>query len=116
MQSIDDIILDEFENVKVEFKLRTGRINDLKNVLAYLRSGNGYVSISSPMSCEFCGENLLRFYYTDGEWLWGKWLIHYIENNPIDLPTNFLNRIKDFDFKCPVITSDQIEKMIGDKN
>ncbi|WP_298309873.1 hypothetical protein [uncultured Aquimarina sp.] len=116
METIDDLILNEFEKIKPRFKLKSGRINNLRNVLAYLRSGNGYVSVSSPMSCEFCDKDTLRLYYTDGEWIWGDWLIHYIENHPVGLPTIFLDRIKDFNFKCPVLTSDQIEKMIEGRN
>ncbi len=111
MKLIDDYILDKDGNVKKEYLSHKNELSE--EVINYLKSGNGYVSIASLRDCEFCNEKHSMLYMIDGKWMWGKWLIHYIEEHHIKLPLEFITDLELLDYKCPKLTDQQIEALIS---
>ena len=84
MKLIDDYILDDNLKVKQEF-LATDETPhpEHEQIVAYLKAGAGYVTVDSTWVSEFNGQELPNQYLIDGMWMWGKWLIHYVEENHV---------------------------------
>ncbi|MBL7558988.1 hypothetical protein JAO71_04145 [Olleya sp. YSTF-M6] len=114
MKLIDNYILDNNEKIKDKFLNKTDMVKtELEKVISFLKSGNGYVSLSSKWQCEFCTEKLTRLYSTDGKWIWGKWIIHYIEKHNVNLPVEFINDMKKFNYKSQKLSEEQINSLIN---
>ena len=117
MKLIDNYILDNNEKIKDDFLNKTDIVKtELGKIISFLKSGNDYISLSSKWQCEFCTEELSRLYSTDGKWIWGKWIIHYIEKHNVNLPTEFIDDMKKLDYKSQKISKEQIDSLINGKN
>lgn len=114
MKLIDDYILDDNEQLKPDFRnLSSEASADITSIIHYLKSGNGYVSMASLWSCEFCDGAYSNLYHTDGKWMWGKWLIHYLEKHFIGLPHEFVKDIRSLKYRCPQLSDEQINRLIS---
>lgn len=45
---------------------------------------------------------------TDGEWVWSRDLAHYVQVHAVDLPQEFLARMKGQGWQCPEISEEQL--------
>ncbi|MFH8487918.1 hypothetical protein [Streptomyces longisporoflavus] len=93
-------------------------IPDQDRVLSYLRSGTGIWSemsagpdVLNPDAPLLSGIGSL---YTDGEWLWREDLAYYVETHHIDLPAEFLSRIRSFDYMPPEIEKSRLLSIMTD--
>ena len=87
--------------------------SDLAKVVAYLHRGT--IIFAMTLSLQDSMGNVIAPYevLTDGEWLWPRYLIHYIKKGQTkDIPAEFYDRMKAFNYVAPEVP---LEKEISAK-
>jgi hypothetical protein len=80
---------------------------DLDRIVAYLRSGNEYLSEMGYSYCRFancsdkCADKNGVSSFTDGEWMWPEGLAHYIEKHSVILPEEFISTMQSNHWQVP---------------
>ncbi|NOJ92935.1 hypothetical protein HMI51_08325 [Corallococcus coralloides] len=77
----------------------------------YLASGIVFSASSWPLSDWFTGEKNIAPHHalTDGVWHWRADLPYYVLRYGVALPDAFLQRMRDLDWKCPVLSSQELD-------
>ncbi|WP_442266752.1 hypothetical protein ACSIGC_03370 [Tenacibaculum sp. ZS6-P6] len=89
----------------LNFILIDGKINQdalssdlIKNkdkILKYLNNGYKVSTVSTIQQCEICNKPAGPInYFSDGYWIWPKWLNHYLTEHNIKFPKKFLERME----------------------
>ena len=100
--------------IKEELLMDGNKIPDLYDILFYLDSGYRYVTVPNLRGCEICGEVAGgEIFYSDGVWVWSKWITHYIMAHGLLLPEDFLIHIRENDYKTNV---KHVECLFNDPN
>jgi hypothetical protein len=85
---------------------------DETSILEYLRNGTGIWSemsagpdVLDPEAPDLTGIGSL---YTDGTWLWREDLPHYVAKYHVSLPYEFIEHIRDLDYKAPSVAETRL--------
>ncbi|MET8076902.1 hypothetical protein [Streptomyces sp. NPDC005303] len=73
--------------------------------VAYLAAAPVVAEFTETEQCLLgCGENLVACssLFTDGSWVWRGDLRHYVGGHGVTLPTEFVERMREFEWKPPV--------------
>ena len=77
------------------------RIDDIDRVVEYLRNSPMVMPLhttggSTGAVCTMCGKRTgdALFYQSDGVWLWGSWLVHWVEDHSVRLPNVLVAHIR----------------------
>ncbi|MFJ9151285.1 hypothetical protein ACIRP7_25255 [Streptomyces sp. NPDC102270] len=72
--------------------------------VAYLAGSPAVAEFTETEQCLLgCGENLVgcSSLFTDGSWVWRGDLGHYVGRHGVTLPPEFVERMREFDWKPP---------------
>ncbi len=73
-------------------------------ILAYLRSGTGLIAVACTAHDLLNGEPIgAPDVFTDGDWCWSAELPYYVERYHIQLPEEFVERMRDNEWKPPKV-------------
>jgi len=88
----------EFTDSPPYFILDKTNEYDREGMISYLESGFKIIDWFGYSFCRFnCGTSGMEmgvYDVTDGEWVWPQGLIHYIDKHNIDLPVEFISKVK----------------------
>ncbi len=101
------ILVDEKINL---YLLNSNIIENKDKILKYLNNGYKVSTLSTMKQCEVCMSSAGPVsYFTDGYWIWPKWLNHYLTEHNIELPEKFLKKMKANNFE---INKEFVKKII----
>ncbi|UZS00008.1 hypothetical protein [Chondrinema litorale] len=102
---ISHLILRNENEIKAELLHDKVLYQDIESIVSYLESGTMTISISSPFHCSKCDDYVAPCsHYTDGEWLWGVWTVHFLKEHNLELPKKFVEKIRSLKYKCPKVS------------
>ncbi|WP_143177283.1 hypothetical protein [Cystobacter ferrugineus] len=82
---------------------------DRERAAAYLRKGAVFSASGGMFKDWFTGEQVIAHHtQTDGVWMWPADLPHYVERHATALPEELLQRMRDLEWKCPVLTRQEL--------
>ncbi|WP_125530439.1 hypothetical protein [Streptomyces sp. WAC 06725] len=89
---------------------------DEERVLAYLTSGEEIYSVMGPEKDLISGDWIATggCLYTDGEWVWRGYLVHYLEHHHVALPQDFLDYVRKRDYRAPVVSDERSREIMSE--
>ncbi|RKG75130.1 hypothetical protein D7W79_21060 [Corallococcus exercitus] len=83
-------------------------------VARYLTTGVVFAVSSGTLSDRFTGEKNIAPHHaqTDGVWHWRADLPYYVLRYGVALPDAFLQRMRDLDWKCPVLSPQELNAFL----
>ncbi|MBN9680798.1 MULTISPECIES: hypothetical protein [unclassified Corallococcus] len=87
---------------------------DRSRIGRYLASGVVFAVSSGPLSDWFTGEKNIAPHHalTDGVWHWRADLPYYVLRYGVALPDAFLQRMRDLNWKCPVLSQHELHAFL----
>jgi hypothetical protein len=83
---------------------------DEQGILKYLRGGRRLLAASGIVEDTLDPRKGMigpPDVFSDGEWLWTSDVIYYLENYHIEVPAEFIERMKQHGWECPVVDNPQ---------
>lgn len=76
-------------------------VTNIEGFSHYLESRCFVSGTTTLQPCSICENDFAgpRTYYTDGEWIWGKWMVHYVLKHDLMLPIEFIEFVEKKNFK-----------------
>ncbi|MFI1742412.1 hypothetical protein [Streptomyces sioyaensis] len=91
-------------------------VPDEERVLSYLASGVEIYSVMGPEEDVISGEWIADggCLFTDGEWVWHGYLVHYLSCYHISLPDEFLDHVRKSEYKAPVVPDERAREIMAE--
>ncbi|RKG90830.1 hypothetical protein [Corallococcus terminator] len=79
-------------------------------VAAYLRKASVFAVSSGTLDDWFTGRKHVARHHTqtDGVWIWSADLPYYVANYRVAIPEELLQRMRDLDWRCPVLSQQEL--------
>lgn len=89
---------------------------DEERALSYLAGGVEIYSVMGPEEDAISGEWIADggCLFTDGEWVWHGYLVHYLSRYHISLPEEFLDHVRKSEYKAPVVPDERAREIMAE--
>ncbi|MFB7630704.1 hypothetical protein ACFC0M_07120 [Streptomyces sp. NPDC056149] len=89
---------------------------DEERVLSYLAGGVEIYTVMGPEEDMVSGEWIADggCLFTDGEWVWHGYLVHYLSRYHISLPDEFLDHVRKSEYKAPVVPDERAREIMAE--
>jgi hypothetical protein len=83
------------------------------NAARYLRGGAVFVATSGRVDDCVRGTTgiALAVSRTDGEWCWPDSLAYYVDTYRVDLPDEFVTKMRNSSWQCPEVTRESLQEV-----